>query len=86
MPHRNGHGPQSQHIEPGRSCPVGAEIPIPPGGVNQPLDNGAWADPRLRNYARNKHPGLTDVAAALVDGTLSVDAVAPTRRLPPRTR
>ncbi len=57
-----------------------------PGGVNQPLDSGAWADPRLRNYARNKHPGLTDVAAALVDGTLSVDAVAPTRRLPPRTR
>jgi GAF domain-containing protein len=40
---------------------------------------------RLRSFARNRNRGLTEVAASLVTGTLSVDAVAPTRRPPPPT-
>ena len=40
---------------------------------------------RLRTFARNHNRGLTEVAEALVAGTLSIDAIAPTRRSPPPT-
>jgi GAF domain-containing protein len=38
---------------------------------------------RLRAFARNNNRGLTEVAAALVAGTTSVDAVGPVRRRRP---
>jgi GAF domain-containing protein len=38
---------------------------------------------RLRSYARNNNRGLTDVAQSLVSGTMSVDAITQSRRLPP---
>ncbi len=40
---------------------------------------------RLRSYARNNNRGLTDVASALIAGSLSTDVLAPARRQsPPR--
>ena len=38
---------------------------------------------RLRAYARNNNQGLTEIAEALVMGTLDVDAIGPPRRRPP---
>lgn len=38
---------------------------------------------RLRSYARNNNRGLTDVAHALIAGTITADTVAPIRRRPP---
>ncbi len=38
---------------------------------------------RLRAYARNNNQGLTEIAEALVMGTLDVDAIGPQRRRPP---
>lgn len=38
---------------------------------------------RLRSFARNNNRRLTDVAEALVVGTLGLDAIAPGRRPPP---
>ena len=37
----------------------------------------------LRRFARNNNRGLTEVAAALVAGTLSIDTLARDRRPPP---
>jgi transcriptional regulator with GAF, ATPase, and Fis domain len=41
---------------------------------------------RLRAVARNTNRGLSDVASALVDGTIAVDAVSRGRRPPPPGR
>ena len=38
---------------------------------------------RLRTFARDNNRGLTDVAEALVAGTLNIDAISQTRRPPP---
>ncbi|MDP2293530.1 MAG: GAF and ANTAR domain-containing protein [Actinomycetota bacterium] len=46
--------------------------------------NEAFA--RLRAFARNNNRGLTEVAQALVDGSLTVDLVAPRRSSPPPPR
>ena len=37
----------------------------------------------LRRFARNNNRGLTEVAGALVAGTLSIDALGRERRPPP---
>ncbi len=38
---------------------------------------------RLRSFARNTNRGLTEVAEALVAGTLNIDVISQTRTLPP---
>ena len=48
------------------------------GGVDM---DDAFA--RLRGYARNHNRGLTEVAEGMVGGSISVDAIIGSRRLPP---
>lgn len=39
----------------------------------------------LRSYARNNNRGLTEVASALIDGTIAAEVIAPVRRQRPPT-